>query len=180
MSGRQSRFTVFLARICKNPVTSITIILSVVAIIISIKSCIDARVARKLSNKPLLNVQVDENCGLYGLYVVNKGNGSAIINDCKVLYNGQKMNDHKELTDMICQKEYSNQPMPFVLLGTPLPIKPETAIAIGEKVLIIGLPGSDNSEARILIDSVITHMSIYIIYSSIEKDQDKTLFSGKR
>ncbi len=150
------------------------------AIIISIKSCNDARIARKLANKPLLNVQVDENCGLYGLYIVNKGNGSAIINDCRVLYYGQTMTDHKKLTDIICQKEYSNQPMPFVLQGTTLPIMPETAIAVGEKLLIIGLPGGDNNEARILIDSVINHMSLTIIYSSIDRDQDKTIFNEKR
>lgn len=156
--------------------SSLAFTISVIALIFSIKSCCDTNKYRQLSFKPLLNIRVDEDCGTYGLFITNQGNGPAIVESCELFFYGGEIKSLKELSDSIFSKQLSKQPVSFAIQGASSLYNKDFGIRVGEKILICGVQGNAIFDNKLTIDETLKHLSLRIIYSSIDHDKDSLSF----
>jgi hypothetical protein len=139
-----------------------TILIALIALIISIIDHHENRRHNEYSVTPILNISILSKDRFHGLFVSNQGYGPALIDSCIVFYETKRINI--ALLDSIFYIQCTN-PIEF----TPkfLVIDNGSVIRIGEDKFIWGADIGDLTGYYSAIDRFINNISIRIFYHSI-------------
>jgi hypothetical protein len=153
-----------------------TIVIAVLAFLVSIWQFLALRTHNRLSVRPLLSYEIiytKTDVG-FGIYICNKGVGPAIITDFKIYVDDEEVKStRKNLwieSSKILQINY-----PFIqmhLFGNG------SSISVGEKLPLLTIDEKINKEQENIFKDALPRIDIEIKYESIYKQQFTTRFNN--
>jgi hypothetical protein len=147
--------------------TIIPIVVSILALIVSLFSAVNNYYFSKNSIKPMLSISIGEsqsNINTFGMSIKNSGMGPAKIESISFLFEGESYNEVRKFHKYFIGRLFPGIPIEFEYRITP--IAQGFVIGAGQEVMITNYLKKDESNQN-KIESSLNRVDVRITYSSV-------------